>query len=429
MSSILMAAHPTAGHTNALRVLGGRLRELGHDVAMALAAPPLPFSDLWPEPLRVATTLPHAIQRDGLRLIRLQPSPAMLWYGARIPRARGVDELALALRLFTAGMKSQARHLAREIEAAHIDVVLGDYLMPAALLAARLTKRPYAALYHSALPFPVEGASPFGSGLPDDAPRDATWARAEAATQSLGRWFDERVARDASTLGVQLRGGGLLSAPISDDLNLLMTIPELEPGLKPLTGPVEMVGPCLPRAREADQDDPALRALQPGRRHVYVSLGTVFNGQPRVFNAILDGLARHDVHTVVSAGASFGRLEPRAGPRTLVFRQVPQVPLLQRVDFVVTHGGNNTVQEALAAGRPMVVIPFGGDQLANARRVERLGVGVAVLPSALDATSVASALSRLLEPAVTARARALAASLEGVDGTERAVRAVLRLVK
>ncbi|WP_426746482.1 glycosyltransferase [Myxococcus faecalis] len=429
MSKILMAAHPTAGHTNALRAMGVRLRELGHDVAMALAAPPLPFSNLWPEPLRVATTLPQAIQRDGLRLIRLQPAPAMLWYGARIPHARGVDELALALRLFTAGMKSQARHLAREIEASGIDVVLGDYLMPAALLAARLTRRPYAAFYHSALPFPVEGASPFGSGLPDDAPRDETWARAEQATQALGAWFDARVARDARALGVRLRPGGLLSAPISDDLNLLATLPELEPGLKPLTGPVEMTGPCLPRARDADQDDPALRSLQPGRRHVYVSLGTVFNGQPRVFDAILDGLARHEVHTVVSAGASFGRLERRAGPRTLVFRQVPQVPLLRRVDLVVTHGGNNTVQESLAAGRPMVVIPFGGDQLANARRVERLGVGSVVLPSALEASSVASALSRLLESAVTTRARALASSLEGVDGTERAVQAVLRLSK
>ncbi|WP_002636071.1 glycosyltransferase [Myxococcus hansupus] len=429
MARILMAAHPTAGHTNALRAMGGRLRELGHDVAMAVTVPPALPSALMPEPLRYATQLPEALLRDGFRLVPLRPAPASLWYGARITRARGLDELALALKLFTAGMEAQARGIAADIEASGIDVVLADYLMPAALLAARMTRRRYVALYHSALPFPVEGAAPFGSGLPDDAPRDTAWIRAEQRGVELLRGFDARVARAAKALGVSMKTDGLLATPISEDLNLMATTPELEPGLKPLPGPVELTGPCLPKPTLANQDDPVLATLRPGRTHVYVSLGTVFNGQPQVFHAILDGLARHDVDVVVSAGASFERLQSRAGPRTRVFRHVPQVPLLQKVDLVVTHGGNNTVQESLAAGRPMVVVPFGGDQLANARRVERLGMGRAVLPSALSATSIAHALTEVSQARFSTRARALAATLEGVDGTERAVRAVLRLIE
>ncbi len=396
---------------------------------MAITVASVPFPGLLPEPLRYASQLPEALRRDGFRLVPLPPSPATLWFGARITRARGLDELALALRLFTTGMEAQARRIAAAIEATNADVVLADYLMPAALLAARMTRRPYAALYHSALPFHVEGAAPFGSGLRDDAPRDEAWTQAEQRGIALLRWFDARVARAAKALRVPLRAEGLLAAPISEDLNLMATTPELEPGLKPLSGPVEMTGPCLPRTLPANRDDPALAAIEPGRTHVYVSLGTVFNGQPQVFHTLLDGLARHDVGVVVSAGASFERLQARAGPRTHVFRSVPQVPLLQQVDLVVTHGGNNTVQESLAAGRPMVVVPFGGDQLANARRVERLGVGTAILPSELSAAAIAQAVTQVSRPEVATRARALAATLAGVDGTERAAQAVLRLVR
>lgn len=44
-------------------------------------------------------------------------------------------------------------------------------------------------------------------------------------------------------------------------------------------------------------------------------------------------------------------------------------------DVFVTHGGMNSVSEALVFGTPMVVIPFVSDQPVNARCVEKLGAG------------------------------------------------------
>lgn len=44
-------------------------------------------------------------------------------------------------------------------------------------------------------------------------------------------------------------------------------------------------------------------------------------------------------------------------------------------DVFVTHGGMNSVSEALVYGTPMVVIPFVSDQPVNARCIEKLGVG------------------------------------------------------
>jgi len=70
-------------------------------------------------------------------------------------------------------------------------------------------------------------------------------------------------------------------------------------------------------------------------------------------------------------------------------------------------------------------VPFGGDQLENARRVEALGTGVAVLPDALTSESI----SRAFDTASARRARAAEVSewLRGIDGTANTVAIVEEL--
>ena len=426
--SILLAAHPTVGHTGALRAIGAELRARGHATGFALVHARVPFASRWPEPVQAAARLPAAIASEGAEVLALKASPAALWHAARLPRATGQAELEIALALFTSGLEAQARELAAHARARRAAVVVGDYLMPAALLGAQLAGLPFAAVYHSALPFAAEGAPPFGTDLPASEQGGAAWQEAEARLARMGARFDARLALAAARLGLPPPGEGRLLRPISPDLNLLATAPELEPGLGPLAGPVRMVGPCLPRAAALDAGAQAvLDALPRGRSIVYVSLGTVFNDQPAVFRALIRGAAATGAHVVVSAGASLAALADLRSDSVQLHRRVPQVPLLAQVDVVITHGGNNTVQECLAAGRPMVVIPFGGDQRANAHRVERLGVGVRRSAAELSASSIAAALASLSAPEVRARAEQLARGLAGHGGAPAAADAVLAL--
>ena len=423
---ILFAAHPTVGHTSALRAVGAELRARGHATSFAIVHARVPFASLWPEPVRAASNLPAAIASEGAEVLELAASPASLWHAARLPRATGQAELEIALALFTSGIETQARQIAEHIRRTGAAFVVGDYLMPAALLGARLAERPFIALYHSALPFRAEGAPPFGTVLPASARGGDAWREAETRLARMSAAFDARIARAARKLGLERPGAGLLLRPISRDLNLLATALELEPGLLPLDGKVVMTGPCLAKGAALDDAGRAvLEALPRDRRIVYVSLGTVFNGQPAVFRSLIAGATAAGAHVVVSAGASFDALADLHSPSVHIHRRVPQVPLLERVDAVVTHGGNNTVQECLAAGRPMVVIPFGGDQVANAHRVERLGVGVRMNAAELSVDAVRSAVESLADARIVARSTDLARALEAYRGVHAAADAVL----
>lgn len=423
---VLMAAHPTVGHTNALRAIGRRLRERGHAVAFATSIVKLPPP--WfpaPEVLRTGAEIPRALERDGFELVPLQVSLASLRHAVLTPFSRGYAEMRHALGMFAADLVAHAGALATAIDRVGADLVVGDYLMFAAYLAARLRGRPFAAFYHSALPFPGPDRPPFGSGLPFDAPR-SEWTAAQREFDAIAELGMRILSRASRELGLPATSRAILGAPYSEHCNLLATTRALEPGLPELPGPVHFVGPCL-EGRVEDGGHPVFEALKKGPTRVYVSMGTVFNTNRDVFISILRGLDRPGVQVIVSAGASFAALSRRPPTSNAsYFARVPQLAVLREVDLVVGHGGNNSTLETIAAGRPLVVVPFGGDQLENARRVEALGTGVAVLPDQLSA----GAVSRAFDLALTRRdrARALGESLAGVDGTSASVAILESLV-
>ena len=74
----------------------------------------------------------------------------------------------------------------------------------------------------------------------------------------------------------------------------------------------------------------------------------------------------------------------------------PHSELFPRAAAIVHQGGAGTLHTALAAGRPMIVVPFAHDQPDNAARVERLGVGRTIYPQQYTASRVRATLSSLL---------------------------------
>jgi rhamnosyltransferase subunit B len=85
---------------------------------------------------------------------------------------------------------------------------------------------------------------------------------------------------------------------------------------------------------------------------------------------------------------------------------VPYAPfsqLLPRVAALVHHGGTGTVAQALAAGTPQLIRPMAHDQPDNARRLEKLGVGLTLSPAAYQQKKVVATLNQILTDADVAR--------------------------
>jgi len=76
-------------------------------------------------------------------------------------------------------------------------------------------------------------------------------------------------------------------------------------------------------------------------------------------------------------------------------RYVPLGQLLPRAVAIVHHGGIGTSAQALAAGVPQLITPFGFDQFDNAARLRALGVADS-LPQRAGAARMASHLTALL---------------------------------
>lgn len=180
-------------------------------------------------------------------------------------------------------------------------------------------------------------------------------------------------------------------------------------------------GPFATKAGRPSVDFPWDRL--DGRPIIYASLGTTRNVRPAVFRLIAEACKDLGHQLVISLG---GRFDPDVFAdlpgNPVVARFVPQPELLKRARIVITHGGPNTVFEALLEGKPMVAIPLAHDQPAVAARLERLGIAEVLPVMRLSAKQIRTAVTRLLDdPSYRDAALKIQTILHSLHGLDRAV--------
>jgi UDP:flavonoid glycosyltransferase YjiC (YdhE family) len=238
------------------------------------------------------------------------------------------------------------------------------------------------------------------------------------------------VARAAAEHGLD---GERVTAPDFEILRVDRTPPSLEtPGYLPPTNSVNV----RPEPYDGGGDLPAWFNELGGRPLVYVTLGTVMNGNIPLFRLIADALADAPFDVVIALGHGISReaLGEVAG-NIRVGGYLPQSRVLERAAAVVNHGGYNTVSAALGAGLPLFLLPMGADQPYNTERCLAAGVALGVIqdqppgpPSAApppftypDPAVIRDGTRRLLEePAFREAARAVAAEIAAMPPADYA---------
>lgn len=121
------------------------------------------------------------------------------------------------------------------------------------------------------------------------------------------------------------------------------------------------VGPILQPRSEA----PAFpfERLDEEKLLIYISLGTMVADQASFFRLCMQAFAQSDWQVVMAVGKSASPEVWRDIPANCLAQPfVPQLEILQRASLFITHGGMNSVNEALSYNVPLVIVPQGADQ-------------------------------------------------------------------
>jgi MGT family glycosyltransferase len=381
MARILAYSSPATGHVFPLVPGLLALRGRGHDVRL-----------LGPEQ-HVAQ-----LRAAGLDAEPLDPRIAAVPvsdYAAK----EGRDRLHKGLHDLLARGSYERADLEHAISEFGPDVLIVDTNAYGGAVAAEASGLPWALSFPSLIPFPGKGIPPYGLGL---APMRGPLGRLrdKVLFEVVRREYAKAMMPRLNALRVE---AGL--PPVSDPIAQLRRPDRL----LALTGaPLEYPRVDTPehvRFVGAQSWDPPAETpawlLEDGDPWVLVTCSTEYQGDEQLAAAALEGLRDEPVRVVVTLADAHGVASLPDAANARIERFVPHAPLLERAAAVVCHGGMGIVQKSVAAGVPIVAVPFGRDQPEVGRRIAESGTGVLVKKADLSAARIRSAVreARAMRPA------------------------------
>jgi MGT family glycosyltransferase len=353
----------------------------------------------------------------------------------RAPQRPNLDPLSMIVNDYDAKTPFQAFALIRdgvivgpadrfaadvrdELRRRPADVVVGNFFVFGAQIAAEAEGVPFAFLVSNILSFKGSGTPPLGPGLkPARGPLGRV--RDAGLNRLMARLFDKGLDR----LNEVRRENG--AAPVSSVLEsferadrlLLMTSRSFEYETFSPPPNVRLVGPRLDDPAWAGEwtppagDDPL----------VLVGMSSTFMDHADVLQRATTALGDLPVRGLVTTGPAIPVDAIDAPSNVTVVERAPHSQVLRHASAVLTHAGHGTVIKSLAAGVPVVAVPLGRDQLDNAARVAHHGAGLRLKPNA-SSEAIARAVRRVLdEPSYRANAERLASAIAAETADDRAV--------
>lgn len=415
-NSYLFAAHAASmGHLNPMLTIARQLQGMGKTCVLTGHA---------------TSQTARAIQAQGVRFIPIRPSLQNAGL-LLLPLTSGFLETFVAFLQFFGGLAHHARAILPILDELRPAAVATDFTFLGAGLAAEMRGIPYVTVCHAGLSFKGDGIPPFGSGLPIGEEWGWPGRFYRYLSDFAERRVDRKIARARRRLGLTAAPANYLSCPASPWLSLALTAEALEAPRFPLPPTFFFIGPCFAGRAGGPADAFPWHQLATDQPRIYVSLGTFFNNKPHIFRKIMAAFADGRHQLIISAGGAFEALQADPFPAHVhLFKRVPQVEVLPRVDAVISHGGNNTVNETLAAGKPLLVLPVGGEQGDNASRVVYLGAGLRADLCRSTPSEIRAKVVRLIgEPGFRLKAQAIAEKVSRTQGPATAARFIERLAQ
>jgi vancomycin aglycone glucosyltransferase len=401
---VLFSTIGSRGDVQPLVALASELRALGQEVR--LCAPPdfrdwietlgIPFVPIGPE------VRPFAIASPPVN--RARPSPEQM---------RQIADATVATQFEVIPAAAEG-----------CDILVGGGALQIALRSvAELRGIPY--VYASYCPISLPSSHHAPPAWRGDSAQDGAAGNSKLWAEDAQRWNDSwGVALNAHRASAGLDPVSDVRDYIFSDTPWLAADPTLAPWPAPADPHVIQTGAwILPDRRPLSAELETF--LEAGEPPIYLGFGSIRAPQDLSQNMIRAARAVGRRAIVSRGWADLSLLDDQ--PDSLSVGEVNQQALFTRVVAVVHHGGAGTTTAAARAGAPQVVIPQHYDQFYLAQRIAQLGIGSAHPPVVPTADSLVAALSHVLQPDVTARARSIAGAVR-TDGAKAAAQRLMATV-
>ena len=379
---ILVAMFQGGGNIPQILPIVVRLTDLGHRVRVVVGP------GIRRDRLPVSVQLLESLDAAGVRVVPLGESsphpldtapPARGFVGGWTPKFARFWGRGGHTALWAGHWAQRVRS---ELERERTDVVVADFFLVGALVAAEAVGVPSVVLAHSGYQRPLPGRPPPGPG----------WQRAHGVAGRLrdagGNFVTSRtIDREAlpalnrarAVLGLGAVQGFFKQYDKATRV-LILASEHFDYPARRMPTNVRYVGTPLgePAADPwyppwAEQDD---------RPTVLVSLSSLQQGQASMLERALAALEALPVRALVTLGPALAAQRFERPPNVVFEPFVPHVAVLPQVQAMVTQCGLGTVMKALAHGVPLVCLPVLGDQPNNAARIASLGAGIRLPPDA-----------------------------------------------
>jgi MGT family glycosyltransferase len=172
---------------------------------------------------------------------------------------------------------------------------------------------------------------------------------------------------------MNIAGQNLVSAVVGDiaELNIVFVTELLQPCLDKFDERFVFTIPKIESTHKIDIDIPYGKMKSPV---IYISMGSMIKN--RIFlKKCIKAFGNKDLSVIMSCGGMQPEKIGHLPSNIYAYPFVPQLDVLQHADLFITHGGMNSVNEAMFFGVPMLVRPIMNDQPINAIMVENIGIG------------------------------------------------------
>ena len=262
----------------------------------------------------------------------------------------------------------------------------------------------------SSVLFPIAFASAYDPPTPPQLPSLRTLATTHPLIArtlfGLGKWttksWVEPIQQLRKELGLPRSRNPIFEGQHSPALVLALfskLLAQVQPDFPPNT---IITGFPFYDRKDAEPPSPELlRFLNEGEPPILFTLGSSLVWIAKDFyNVSIAAAQRLGKRALLLIGDKRNLPQTKLPEGMAAFDYAPHSLVMPRAGVIVHQGGIGTTGQALRAGRPMLVVPFGQDQPDNARRCAQLGVGRTLSFSRFTVPRVVSELSELLNNSV-----------------------------